>query len=130
MFPDQTFLFRSRRLQASLRNEGEGLEVVPGSPEVSPEVQAEGVDFERLEGGLEGGEEGAGGFGGDLVLDDDVGLEALAVLWGEVGGERCGEMGVKSVEGGGGEGVGYAFAEGAETGYGQEEGLSLGGEGG
>ena len=104
--------------------------MTPGTAEVLPEVEALGLDFEGLEGRLERAEEGAGGLGGDFVLNDDVGLEALAVLWGEVFGEGCGQLVVEGQEGGRGEGVGDAFAEGAKAGDGQGEGFGQGCGGG
>jgi hypothetical protein len=60
--------------------------------------------------GLEVGESLAGEVGGDFVLDDDVGLEALAGLRDEVWGEGCGDGRVEGREGWGLEEDGYASA--------------------
>lgn len=111
--------------------------MLPGAAEVVPEVEADGFEVLGGEGGLELGEQGAGGFGADFVLHDDVGLEALAILWGEMIGEGDGELPVEVQEFGCVKGVGYAAAEGAQASDRDAEGRlggggagELGGDGG
>ena len=83
------------------------------------------MGFEGLEGGLEPGEQGTGSFGGGFVLDNDVRAERLAVLWGEMFGELLCEVGVQDLELGRGQGVGYAAAEGAQTGDAEGKGWAV-----
>ena len=118
---------RNCGVRASPILELESGEVLPGAVEVEPEVEAAGLDGGGCEVSLEVGEERAGGFGGGLVLDDDVGMEGLAVLRDEVGGEGGGEFAVQVHESWGGKGEGDAAAEGTKAGDGEvEEGMSGG----
>jgi len=59
--------------------EGEVGEVLPRASEISKEREADGLRFGERKG-LEFGEGLAREFGDYFVLNDDVGLEALAVL--------------------------------------------------
>jgi hypothetical protein len=88
---------------------------LPGAAKVVPDRKAGGLGFERLEVGLKLGEQGAGLVGSGFVLDDEVRAEGLAVLRDEVGLELLREVGVEGLEFGGGEGVGYAFAQRAQA---------------
>lgn len=105
----------------------EGGEMLPGAVEVAPRVEAAGWDGGGDELALELSEEGAGSFGGGLVLDDDVGMEGLFVLGDQVLGEAGGEFTVEVLKSGRGEGVGHAAAEGAEAGDLEVKGLLVGG---
>ena len=87
----------------------EGGEVLPGATEVAPQVETAGRDGAGDKVALELGEQGAGGFGGGLVLDDDVGMEGLFVLRDQVVGEDGGEFAVEVLERGRGEGVGLSL---------------------
>jgi hypothetical protein len=64
-------------------------------------------------------------FGAYLVLDDDVGLEALTVLGDEVGSEGGRECGVKCGERLGLEEDSNPFADGAGRRAGQQEGIGF-----
>ena len=95
--------------------EGEGLDGLPWALAVAPEAQAGSFDLPRSKAGLKLLQKGPGGLGCHFILDDDVRLEALAVLGSKVVGEGCGEMAVKGQQPLAFKGVGYPFAQRSET---------------
>ena len=61
-------------------------------------MQPRAHGFERLEPGLQLAQQLSGRGGVYLVLNGDVGLELLLVLWREVGGEGCLEPAVQGAQ--------------------------------
>jgi hypothetical protein len=106
--------------------EVEEVNAFPRAAEIVPESETGGVNFKRLEFCLKPGEQGTGLLGFYLVLNDDVRPEGLAVLRDEVVGELGGELGVKALQCGRGEGVGDASAQGADAGDADGEGFAVG----
>ena len=73
--------------------------MTPWAAQVLPQGEAQGLARHGTEGGLELSQKGSGGFGCGLVLDDDVGVEGLAVLHGKMWGEAFDQGFMKGFQG-------------------------------
>ena len=100
----------------------------PWAAQVVPEVEAFRLNGPRREALFQLLQQITRGGWSDLVLDDDVRLKSLAILRGEIIGERLRELPVKALEGRRGEAVGDSFAEGTDAGDLKREGRLRGRE--
>ena len=100
----------------------EGPLVFPRATQVVPEIESLRLYGPRDEMWLQLLQQLACGGWRDLVLDNDVWLEALAVLRGEIVGKCLCQVRMETLKLGRGEAVGDSFAEGADAHNLQREG--------
>ncbi len=95
-----------------------------------PQGEAGGLNGSRNEADAELVQEIAGGFRGDFILHDNMGLELLFVLRAEAIGKGMGKTAMQAKQGCAFKGVGDAFAQRAQAGYGDGKRCRFAGGGG